>query len=220
MADWAPVIVSPEESPEPGSGVRRPRAAFWDLSAAGVYVQFDERLITPWERVSIAGIDLPGRCTVISPGRVRKVQRNSGPGDDTEELVDVGALAADVQIVVQIWTPEHLARWEEFSEKMRDLFEEARDETGKKSAPALDVVHPGLNMAGISSLYVYQVSVMQPGAVRGAMESTLLATEYRQWKKAKNQTVAPLAASKSSLTLAPEIEAAGATRPTDTEGEP
>jgi hypothetical protein len=222
VADWAPVIVSPEESPEPGSGVRHPRAPFWDLSAPGVYVQFDERLLTAWERVSIAGIDLPGRCAVVSPGRARKVQRNSGPGDETETLIDTGALAADVQIIVQIWTPEHLARWEEFSEKMRDLVADARDDTGAKSAsaPALDIVHPGLNMAGVASLYVYQVSVLQPGAVRGTMESTILATEYRQIKKAKNQALPQVTASKANLVLAPEMERAAVPTPSSTEGGP
>lgn len=220
MADWAPVIVSPEPAAE-GSGSPSPRVPFWDLAPGGVFVQFDERGITDWERVTIAGIQLPGRCTVMSPGRVRKVQRNSGPGDETEEIVDVGALAADVQIVVQIWTPEHLARWEEFSEKMRDLFAEARDDTGAKSAPALDVVHPGLNLAGISSLYVYQVAVLHPGAVRGTMESTILATEYRHRKKSKSQAVTQIQASKANLTLAPEIERAGAPKPpSDTEAGP
>jgi hypothetical protein len=129
---------------------------FWDLGPGEkvgdkdgrVYVEFNPQLLTPWERVKIAGFDLPGRSTVISPGRVRKVQRNGGPGDEAEEIIDVGALAADVQIIVQVWTPEHLEQWDAFSDRMRDLFAEARDDTGKKSAPALDVDHPGLNLAG------------------------------------------------------------------------
>jgi hypothetical protein len=192
---------------------------FWDLFPSPAYLQFDERLITPWERVSIAGTQLPGRCSVLSPGRVRKVQRNSGPGDEAEELIDLGALAADVQIVVQIWTQQHLILWTQFSAQMQALVAEARGETGAKSAPALDVVHPGLNLAGISSLYVYQVSVLQPSSVKGMMESTILATEYRERKKKKGpQPVAPLRASQSNLRLAPEIERAAT--PSTTESAP
>jgi hypothetical protein len=202
---------------------------FWDLGPGEkvgdkdgrVYVEFNPQLLTPWERVKIAGFDLPGRSTVISPGRVRKVQRNGGPGDEAEEIIDVGALAADVQIIVQVWTPEHLEQWDAFSDRMRDLFAEARDDTGKKSAPALDVDHPGLNLAGITSLFVYQVSVLQPSSIRGVMESTILATEYRSRKKAKTQSVAPLKASQSNLKLAPEIKAAASPRtPADTERDP
>lgn len=206
-----------------------PRTPFWDLAPAGAYVQFDERLITPWERVSIAGVTLPGRCMVMSPGRARKINALGGPGDQGEYVVDLGATAADVQIVCQIWTSYHLSAWEDFTSRMRDLFETARSGTGPKTRDgkptAVDIVHPGLNLAGISSVFVYQVGVLQPGSVRGVMESTLLATEYRDLgKQKKSQAVFPIGASADALIdnmqVAADLQKAAAKTPADTETKP
>jgi hypothetical protein len=205
MADLGPVPSAPipEFAPVGSSIAATP---FWDLGPSGVYVQFAPELVTPWERVSIGGTELPGRASVLSAGRVRKIQRAGGPGDEAEQIIDVGALAADIQIIVQIWTLQHLRVWEAFSVQMQKMIEIAR--ASKTAAPAMDVDHPGLNLVGISSLYIYQVSVLQPSNVRGVMESTILATEYRPRLRAATQAVAPTRASQSNLKLAPEIEAA------------
>lgn len=219
----APVVVEAEliRSPEPQTVLadEAPRTPFWDHAPSGSYVQFDERRITAWERVSLGGFDLPGRCTVASPGRVRKVRTNSGPGDEAEEIIDLGASAAEVQIVVQVWTQPHLRRWEDFNDIYQRQLAKVRAEKvkGEADAPAMDVVHPGLNLAGIRSIYVYQVSVLAPSGTKGVMESTILGTEFRsRKKKATKKVLAPVANSLDGLdstTLSPEIQP----KPKDTE---
>lgn len=199
----AELVTSPEPDMSNFGGNLAPKTAFWDLAPSGAYYQFDDRLITPWERVSLAGFDLPGRCVVASPGRVRKVKTYSGPGDEGEEIIDLGATAADVQIVVQIWTKPQLAKWEQFVEMYQDLIAKARSAKvlNEAEAPAMDVAHPGLALAGVTSVFVYQISILTPSSVRGMMESTILASEYRSLKKAKKtkQTVTPVSSSLDGL---------------------
>lgn len=181
------LIIRAPELTESTKNSLTPRSAFWDSNPEGVYVQLDQRLVSAWERVTLAGFELPGVCEVSSPGRIRKVTTYSGPGDEVEELVDLGAQASEVRIVVRVWAPAQLAQWEIFCRYYGQLMAQARqgDDVGDASAPAMEIVHPGLNIAGINSVYITQVSVLAPGAVRGMMEATISGTEYRQKPKRK-----------------------------------
>lgn len=209
----------------PASGTRDnvPKSPFWDFAPTvdgkdqDVYVQFNPNRVTSWERVTLGGIDLPGVCQVRSAGRLRRVDVANAPADDTSTVIDSGATAAEVQINVTIWTPAHLARWETFMEMARDWFASANDaaaaaaKTGTRiDTTALDVVHPGLNLAGVTSLYLRQVGVLAPGGVRGTYEAMILAVEYdHRPAPKKKQAVKPVDTSLDGLdkkTVAKELQ--------------
>jgi hypothetical protein len=235
------------EAPAPAApGSPAPRTPFWDLAPAGVYLQFDERLVTPWERVKLAGVDLPGVCSVASPGRIRKVQTMSGPGDEGEIVLDVGAMAADVSITVRMWTPAHLAQWEAFTDEYERLLLglrvgddvwtppifpaavpaapiPAQPTPQDATVPALDVIHPGLALANITRIYVYQVGIPAPSSVKGLYEATILGSEYRHVKKAKKQSVSPVSNSLDGLdkkTLSGDLRKGVTEKPSVTEAKP
>lgn len=164
-------IVSPEQAGVVvTAGRKMPRTPFWDAAPGQSYVQHQRP--GPWESVRLAGVDLPGVCFVRS-AKGRKSSRTAGPGDEQEAIVDTGAEASDVGITCVMWTPEHLAGWE-------DLIEAVELKGGTRGDPkAVDVVHPGLNAAGITSLYVLMVTIPERGRVSGTMEFALQATEFR-----------------------------------------
>jgi hypothetical protein len=188
------VIVS---SPPTSQASETPKTTFWDHAPTGpgdgqdkwgqdAYVQFNVNLVTAWERVTLAGLALPGVCRVRSSGRSRKVDVAGAPMEDVEVLNDLGATSAEVAITVKVWTPGHLAQWERFMDAARDWFRAAEAAAVKREQPpGLDVIHPGLNLAGVTSLYLRQVGVLEPGAERGTYESTILAVEYRHRPKPK-----------------------------------
>jgi hypothetical protein len=188
-----------------------PRTPFWADGATGGAEQLGPA--PPWYRVQLGGVWLPGMCVVRSPGRVRKVLPAAAAGDSAEEITDTGAENAGAQIVCYMWTLEHLKRWEVFLEQLEE-------QGGSRGDPkALDVVHPGLNLAGISSLYVLGVSIPEPSNRPGMFEATLLATEFRPKKPGKPKTIASsVSATPANLTLAPEI--ATAASPAATEAGP
>jgi hypothetical protein len=161
-------------------------------------------------------------------------------------VLDVGAMAADVSITVRMWTPAHLAQWEKFTDEYERLLVEYRGTdqgwtpptfpatlpatpsvaapTPKEAAvPALDIVHPGLALANITRVYVYQVGIPSPSSVKGMLEATILGSEYRHVKKAKKQTVAPVESSLDGLdrrTLATDLQKGVTLKPQATEAKP
>ncbi len=221
-----PDVISAPEAADPKGLI--PRAPFWDLSPGGVYVQFDERMITPWERVTIAGIQLPGLCRVTSPGRPRKVGTYSGPGEEVEELLDFGAQAGHVSIACLMWTPDHLARWEAFTEAQEKRIDNFRWQqvsapNDAASVPAVEIQHPGLALARITTIYLTQIGVLDDGPIKGTKVGTILGTEYREKKreKAKSQKVKPVVSADNDFSeiermeIAPELQA-----PSNTESGP
>jgi hypothetical protein len=210
-------IVVPEPAPEvtfagdrSAASGRMPRTPFWAPDAAA-HVQVVKP--GPWQRVTLAGVELPGFCAVRS-SKTRKVLTVAGPKADAEELVDTGGEAGDVSIVCYLWTAEHLAIYE-------DLLDALALQGGTRADPQpVDVLHPGLNVVGIDSIYVALHTVPEPSSLPGVYEFTIQASEFKpkQNRPKTKETVKPLSASKASLNLAPEIQRAAS--PVDTEAAP
>jgi hypothetical protein len=229
MADDASIT-----SPTAGAS---PRTPFWDHAPVrpdetgdqDVYVEFNPLRLTDWERVTLGGIELPGVCRVRTPGRQRRVDVANAPGEDVSALIDVGAMAAEVVISCTMWTPSHLARWENFCEVAREWFGAASAAVAATAAgektppPAMDVYHPGLALVGVTSLYLRQVSPPEPGAVTGTMTATITAVEWRHRPKPKkNQAVKTVDISLDGLdkkSIAKELQPKAST-PSQTEVKP
>jgi hypothetical protein len=158
---------------------------FWDDGSQASFEQYGDP--GPWDTAVLAGIQLPGYCAVRSPGKVRKMERLSGPGYDSEELQDAGAENAEVAITCYLWMADHLIQW-------RQVLRAIEQNGGTRASPkALDVYHPGLAISGITSLYIYQVSMLEPSQVRGVRESTILGREFMPRLKGKSAaTVKPI----------------------------
>jgi hypothetical protein len=159
---------SPEIHP-PAGIPRAPRSPFWAPSPAGVFIQVSQP--GPWERVTLAGIDLPGYCAVRS-SKARKAVTVAGPGADKEEIFDLGAESPGISIVSYMWTEIHLAQYEQLVEAI-----EMKGGTRAKRQ-AVDIVHPGLNLLDIASVYVTLVTVPEPASVRGVYEFSIMAQEF------------------------------------------
>jgi DNA circularisation protein N-terminus len=159
---------SPEIHP-PAGIPRAPRLPFWAKSPAGVFIQVGEP--GPWERVTLAGIELPGYCAVRS-SKARKAITVAGPGADKEEIFDLGAESPGISIVSYMWTEMHLAQYEQLVEAI-----EMKGGT-RARRQAVDIVHPGLNLLDIASVYVTLVTVPEPASVRGVYEFSIQAQEF------------------------------------------
>lgn len=180
-----------------------PRTPFWAEGTTGGAEQVGPA--PPWRRVQLGGVWLPGVCDVRSPGKGRKVLPAAGAGDSSEEIIDTGAENADAQIVCRMWTPEHLKRFEL-------LLEQVEEQGGTRGDPkALDVIHPGLNLMGISSLYVLAISMPEPSNVAGVYESTIVASEWKPKRAGARAAGLPklIAASVSALPTAIDVGGGG-----------
>jgi hypothetical protein len=191
-------------SPRAPATTEQPKGPFWDFGSESnepgqaAAVEFNPARLTDWYRVILGGTELPGVCSVRSAGRQRRVDVANAPADEQSTLIDTGSTAAEVVITVTMWTTSHHARWERFAEVARDWFKaaeavnQANAAAGseKKKPPAMDVQHPGLALAGITSLYLRQVSVLEPGPVPGSMAATISAVEYDHRPKPKAKQAA------------------------------
>jgi hypothetical protein len=207
------LLVAPDQPESPAfavAGARAPRSPFWAEHTDGVFVQLREA--GPWQRVSLAGVDLPGFCAVRS-AKIRKVLTVAGPKADAEELIDTGAEASEVSIVCYMWIPAHLAAYEELVDVL-----EMRGGTRADPRP-VDLVHPGLNLVGIGSVYVTLITPPEPSSLPGVYETTIHASEFKpkQNRPKEKATLAPLTASASSVRVAPEFQTP---TPDQTQGDP
>lgn len=181
-----------------------PKTLFWELAPDAVSVQLGEA--TAWEHVALAGVELPGFCRVRS-GKGRKARVEAGPGATAEEITDLGVEASDVQIVCYMWTPFHLRQFE-------DLLDALEMEAGSRAKrKAVDVAHPGLNLLGISSLYVAFITVPEPSSVRGVYEFTIVGSQFKEPPKGKKATPQPLKID-ASISSIPSVPMEGRAAPT------
>lgn len=181
--------------------VQSSRTPFWEAGsdAAGSTPGVQVGTPGPWESVQLAGVWLPGICRVRS-AKARKALVVAGPGADAEELIDTGAEASGITITCVMWTPGHLAAFEDFYRKI----EEVSGTRAKRSS--VDVSHPGLNMLGIASVYVTLVTVPEPGSVRGTYEATIQAQEWRPEAKGAKGTPKEITVSVSAIPTAIRVD--------------
>jgi hypothetical protein len=139
---------------------------------------------TAWDRLYIAGTLAPGIVRDINVVRSRKVQKNAGPGIDGASLVSQGRNLAEVPIVLELFTRNHLARAEAFvAERLARLKDEG----------AVTFAHPLLTLHQLSALYIEEFD--GPKRVsEGIYQMTIKATEYRPPPKvnATAKVVAPM----------------------------
>lgn len=64
--------------------------------------------LSVWDVVMVGGQALPGIAKVTGPGRKRKHDKKNQPGSDGGNMTDLGALPADFDIDLEIWTVEQL----------------------------------------------------------------------------------------------------------------
>jgi hypothetical protein len=211
------VYGSPEIHP-PAGIPRAPRSPFWAPSPAGVFIQTGEP--GPWERVTLAGIELPGYCAVRS-SKARKAITVAGPGADKEEIFDLGAESPGISIVSYMWTEMHLAQYEQLVEAI-----EMKGGTRAKRQ-AVDIVHPGLNLLDIASVYVTLITVPEPASVRGVYEFSIMAQEFapevkrpKAPKAAGGKQVIHVESSLSSIPTAINTQPASPATPSTTEVDP
>lgn len=62
-----------------------------------------------YERVIIAGVQLPGTATVSGEGYKRRTDKKKTPGQHGETTTDMGQESVEIEVTVDLWTPQHLA---------------------------------------------------------------------------------------------------------------
>lgn len=160
---------------------------FWDTSDAAYEVLVPIEQWSPWDTATLAGERVPGLVRVRS-WRRRKIVVIGGVGEQAEELKDAGMAASQVEMHVTMWRPEHLQQYAALAKRIEV-------KAGTRGEPvAVDVVHPGLAMLGIRSLYVTSVGVPAPSAPGGPFLAEIQLQEFMRKKaqkdKASNQPFA------------------------------
>lgn len=185
--------------------VKSERVPFWDAGTERAWFLSNVQMgfPNPWESVELAGVRLPGICRVRS-AKGRKLLVSSAAGAEAARLTDLGAESSQVTITCQMWTPAHLTAFDSFYRKVSEWWEQP-------DGGALDVSHPGLNMMGISSLYVTFVTVPEPGSVRGTYEATIQAQDYKPQAKVETGPKPVTASATAIPTAIPMGEAPSAT---------
>ena len=161
---------------------------FWDSSDAAYEVLTPVDGWSPWDTATIAGATVPGVVSVHTRKRRRYVTA-SGIGANREEMVDTGPEASLVEISCTMWRPEHLQQYAELAKQIQLKGKKSKGELVKVS-----VVHPGLAMLGIQTLYITGVDIPKRSSPGGPYVGNLEAMEYLPPKKtakgasAKGQT--------------------------------
>jgi hypothetical protein len=181
---------------------------FWDSSDAAYEVLTPVDGWSPWDTATIAGAPVPGVVSVHTRKRRRYVTA-SGIGANREEMVDTGPEASLVEISCTMWRPEHLQQYAELAKQIQLKGKKSKGELVKVS-----VVHPGLAMLGIQTLYITGVDIPKRSSPGGPYVGQLEAMEYLPPKKtakgasAKGQ-IRPidkaLAAKETDSAIAPRV---------------
>lgn len=112
----------------------------------------------------------PGLCKV-SVRRGRKVDRKKSSGSDGERLTFTGISNADIEIAIEIWTPDQF-------DKLNDLWRLIQPPAGKGQPQAFDIKHPQFETNGIKSCVFVEARGFEPGSVVGMRVFVIQAIEY------------------------------------------
>lgn len=125
---------------------------------------------TEWDTVVMGGEVLPGIATVT--GLVsRKLDVKQSAGSSGATLTDLGLEPARFEVMVTLWTSEHLRDWENVLPYVFPSY--------GKTPRAVDVIHPALTLAGIRRAYVESTGVLQQGQTPGTWECRISCVEWR-----------------------------------------
>jgi hypothetical protein len=164
-------------------------APFWAASEEG----FEGPLYAanPWEIVELAGEKLPGLCRVTAPQSKYRLDTQSTNGVDGGEIVlrgyEPGALGFDCTV----WTP---AQWERLQAVIKKLWEKPGKIVGTTSSKqtaaqtkteaqlaekrALGIVHPALQLLGITRVVIESIVPPEPGPAPQSMVVTFRLQEF------------------------------------------
>jgi hypothetical protein len=128
-----------------------------------------------YDRVVIAGYELPGICSVDAEHR-RKLDKKNAKGEDGATITDDGEDQAPVEVRVELYTLED---WNRFQQVVPHINPKG---PGKRVGVSID--YPTLALFGITTIYVEAVSVPKFDGKRQFMTCTIRATEWRPPPKA------------------------------------
>jgi len=165
-------------------------APMWDQGGSNADLGAQWAQPGPWQSVRIAGEQLPGKAEVIGGAAARKVDVKHATGADGAGVTDRGLEPARFKIRVSLWTGEHLARWERIVARVQPR-------AGKGGLQRVSVYHPALAQLGIHHICIVQVSVLQPGNVRGVYTTEI---DCLQWMPPGKDVTKTVSTNSPSLT--------------------
>lgn len=135
----------------------------------------DPARLNPWDKAYIGG-QLLWKVDVRVRKRHRVDQKLSpGPSGATPGLL--GWTPAEIDLLIDMWTPDQWRRYQQIHGNLLDLYLAAQAQVKGKMPPrvAVDIIHPGLNAHRIYKLYLVgfsDVVEIQPGVRRGSWAFT------------------------------------------------
>ncbi len=165
----------------------------WEGIASGTQLV---PVLPAWDRVRLGGKDLPGLARVR--GKLsRKVDVKHAPERFGATLTDLGVAPAQFQIVLRLWTPDHLNSWELFAPFLAPP-------PNKRNPKPIEVEYPSLILHGIRRVYVVGIGLLEETQVAGVWQTTLDCLEWRPASPA--EAVTPTSAG-IDLTATPNVAA-------------
>lgn len=147
----------------------------------------------PWDVVTIAGEKLPGICRVTAPQSKYKIDSQSVNGIDGGALVLRGYQPGALGVDCTIWTP---AQWAKLEAIIKKVWEKpgkiagdapsgkskggAQDAAAARLAEkrAYDIVHPALQLLGITRVVIESISTPEPGPAPQSMVVSFRLQEF------------------------------------------
>lgn len=165
----------------------------WEGLEAG-----EQRAVTlpAWDRVRLGGKDLPGLARLR--GKLsRKVDVKHAPERFGATLTDLGVAPAQFQIVLKLWTLQHLDDWEIFAPFLAPP-------PNKRNPKPIEIEYPSLILHGIRRVYVVGIGLLEETQASGVWQTTLDCLEWRPASPA--EAVTPTSAG-IDLTATPNVAA-------------
>ncbi len=139
---------------------------FWDASTYA-YVQTVQP--GPWQRCKLGPHQLPGLVTVAGQGAERKIDVKDASGKQGATITVKGWSPASLTITCVMWTHDQFMDW-------RTIRADIKGKDG--SSDPLDIVNPIAEDAGIRSVIVKRIGLLEPGPVEGTRK---VAIEVIEW---------------------------------------
>lgn len=130
--------------------------------------------MNPWDIVYFGGVRAPGIATV----RARRASRRdvrTWPGASGAQITHLGPEPSEVDITLLIWTSAQWRSWQ----LLKPLIYPNPGKDGKSGQQAVEVVHPALQLYGLTSLYCLEMGVPEPSSPPGARTIALKFIEFR-----------------------------------------